>query len=89
MIVIFDLCIDNFDGLNLEENHPKLYSCLKQLHSANKKKPLIDSLKENSSTIHALKEIFATYKGELRVRDCQLYYALLNFMDFLKTHKVF
>ena len=59
LLDVFDLCIDNFDGLNLEQNQPKLYSCLKQLYRANKEKPLIDSLKENSSTIRTLKEMCA------------------------------
>lgn len=86
IIDVFDLCIDNFDGLNLEENQPELYSCLMQLYNANREKPLSCSLNENISIIHTLIEIFIAHKERIIRIDCQLYYALLNFVDFLKTH---
>lgn len=37
LMEVFDLCIDNFDGLNLQERQPELYDCLMQLYNSNQK----------------------------------------------------
>lgn len=87
LIDVFDLCIDNFDGLDLEKQQPELYDCLMQLYNANQKKALMDSLEENITTIYTVVELFLTHDKEIRSIDCQLYYALLNFIDMLKTVK--
>ena len=87
LMKIFELCIDNFDKLSLKEKHKDLYECLLTLYLENEKKPLINSLEENFSTISTLVEIFEAYKEEIKSTDCELYYALLNFIDMLKTTK--
>lgn len=87
LMKLFELCMDNFDNLSLEEKHKDLYECLLTLYLENEKKPLIDSLEENFSTISNLVEIFEAYKEEIKSTDCELYYGLLNFVDMLKTPK--
>ncbi len=84
---VFDLCIDNFDYLDLQKNQPELYGCLMQLYDSNKKKPLIDSLEENFPNICSLLKIFSTHKDEIEKVDSSIYYALLGFIDLLKTNK--
>lgn len=87
LIDVFDLCINNFDCLDLQEKQPELYDCLMQLYNSNQKKPLIDSLEENFSNICSLLSIFSTHKDEIMKADSSIYYALLNFIDMLKTDK--
>lgn len=87
LLKIFDLCIDNFDSLYLETKHKDLYECLLTLYLKNKEKPLIDSLEENISIIRSLIELFRAYQEEIRHDDCELYYALLLFIDMLKSSK--
>lgn len=87
LMKIFDLCIDGFDNIPLEEKHTDLYQCLLTLYHANNEKPLIDSLEENTPNILRLIKIFSREKEEIKRIDSALYYALLGFMDFLKTSK--
>lgn len=87
LMEIFELCIDNFDGLNLQERQPELYNCLMQLYNSNQKKPLLDSLEENIHNIYSLLDIFSEHKDKIKSVDTQLYYALLNFIDMLKGAK--
>lgn len=87
LMEVFDLCIDNFDGLNLQERQPELYDCLMQLYNSNQKKPLMDSLEENTSTIYSLLDIFSEHKDEIKSVDSSIYYALLHFIDMLKGAK--
>lgn len=84
---VFDLCIDNFDNLNLRGSLPELYDCLMQLYNSNQKKPLMDSLEENISNIYSLLDIFSEHKDKIKSVDPELYYALLNFIDMLKGAK--
>lgn len=87
LMEIFELCIDNFDGLNLQGRQPELYNCLMQLYNSNQKKPLIDSLEENIHNIYSLLDIFSEHKDKIKSVDPELYYALLNFIDMLKGSK--
>lgn len=87
LIEVFDLCIDNFDGLNLQEKQPELYNCLMRLYNSNQKKPLVDSLEENIHNIYSLLDIFSLNKDKIMNVDSSLYYALLNFIDMLKGAK--
>lgn len=84
---IFELFIDNFDGTDLETRQKELYDCLMTLYQANQKKPLMNSLEENFSAISSLIVIFRANKKEIENSDTELYYALLNFIDMLKTRK--
>lgn len=87
LIDVFDLCIDNFDRLDLQEKQSELYDCLMQLYNSNQKKPLMDSLEENISNIYSLLDIFSEHKDKIKSVDPELYYALLNFIDMLKGSK--
>lgn len=87
LIDVFDLCIDNFDRLDLQEKQSELYDCLMQLYNSNQKKLLMDSLEENISNIYSLLDIFSEHKDKIKSVDPELYYALLNFIDMLKGSK--
>lgn len=87
LIDVFSLCIGNADHNNLEERHKELYDCLFALYLANREKPLIDSLEENLPSIISLAKIFQETKSDIREIDISLYYAILGFIDFLKTSK--
>ncbi len=85
LINVFSLCIYNVDHNNLEEKHKELYDCLFTLYLANQKKPLIDSLEENLSSIISLVKIFRETNEDIRKIDFSLYYAILGFINALKT----
>lgn len=87
LLKVFELCMDNFDGLCLDEKQPVLYQCLLTLYHENEKEPLIHTLEEHFSTISTLVETFRQQQNVLQFQDVSLYYAILNFIDFLKTRK--
>ena len=87
LLKVFELCMDNFDGLCLDEKQPVLYQCLLTLYHENEKEPLIHTLEEHFSTISTLVETFRQQQDALQFQDVTLYYAILNFIDLLKTGK--
>lgn len=78
---------ENQDGRNLEEKFPALYKELNILYIQNEKKPLIETLQEYLENLQGIIDFFNSNKEELKKWDIPLYYAILNFMDFLKTRK--
>ena len=66
-----------------------LYDCLNTLYKAHKRKPLDNNFKENYNAIYRLIHIFEAYKKEIREFSVELYYALLDFMDFLKQKNMY
>ena len=66
-----------------------LYDCLNVLYKTYKRKPLEDTFKENYNTIYKLVHIFEAYKKEIREFSVELYYALLDFMDYLKQKNMY
>lgn len=66
-----------------------LYDCLNTLYKTYKRKPLEDTFKENYNTIYKLVHIFEAYKKEIRKFSVELYYALLDFMDYLKQKNMY
>lgn len=85
LMQVFDLCIDNFDCNNLATKQPILYKSLLTLYESNKREPLL--LEQNASSLSELLYAFNAYKEEIRFTDIQLFYALLRFIDMLKTTK--
>ena len=84
---VFELCMDNFDGNNLSIKFPVLYECLATLYKNNKETPLSYSLEENFLTISQLINTFEYNKITVKSVDCELFYAVLNFIDMLKTEE--
>lgn len=66
-----------------------LYDCLKTLYKAHKRKPLDNTFKGNYNTIYKLVHLFNAYKNEIREFSVELFYALLDFMDFLKQKNMY
>lgn len=85
LMQVFELCIDNFDCNNLATKQPILYKSLLTLYESNKREPLL--LEQNASSLSELLYAFNAYKEEIRFTDIQLFYALLRFIDMLKTTK--
>lgn len=87
LMKIFELCIDNFDNNDLANKQPVLYKNLLNLYDSNNKVPILEALNENISSITQIVHIFNSNKEEIRYTDIQLFYALLYFIDTLKTQK--
>ena len=87
LMEVFELFDESFNLTRLMEIG--LYDCLNTLYKAHKSKPLDDSFKENYNTIYKMVHIFEAYKTEIREFSVELYYALLDFMDFLKQKNMY
>lgn len=66
-----------------------LYDCLKTLYKSHKRNPLDNTFKGNYNTIYKMAHLFNAYKNEIREFSVELFYALLDFMDFLKQKNMY
>lgn len=84
LVDVFELCKDEFDITMVKEQQPELYQILKEFCSNVPKND--NELRENSRD---LARFFYNHdRREIRKCDIQLYYAILNFIDYLKTQKM-
>ena len=83
LVKVFELCQDEFDVTQIKVKLPKLYEILQEFCIQN---PVNDE--ELRVTSRSLAEFFYAHKNEIRAVDVQLFYALLNFMNWLKSKNV-
>ena len=84
LVDIFELYKDDFDINKLETKEPELYQHLNEFCSH---APC--NISELKSASMNLAKYFTEHQNEIRSHDVQLYYALLNFMDFLKQKHIY
>ena len=83
LVKVFEICQDEFDVTQIKVKLPKLYEVLQEFCTH---VPVNDEeLREKS---RCLTKFFYAHKNEIRAVDVQLFYALLNFMDLLKSKKM-
>lgn len=82
---VFKLCQGDFDTRMLEEEQPDLYQILSNFfNSIPQNYQELNADKEIKAKSRDLVEFFSNHKQEIRAHDVQLFYAILNFVDFLK-----
>lgn len=81
---MFELYQDEFDVTSLKSKQPELYNILQEfcLHVPTSDEQLC-------SSSYDLVKFFMAHQDEIREGDIDLYYALLGFVDMLKTKRIF
>ena len=84
LVEVFEMCQDEFDVTMIEVKQPELYQILKKFCS---NVPSNDHQLRDTS--RDLARFFYKHFNEIRETDTTLYYAVSNFIDMLKTKRIY
>ena len=81
---LFELYKDDFDVTNFEAKQPLLYKIL-QTFCSNPPETNTELVQHSGELV----KFFKSNQAEIRRADIDMYYALLNFIDFLKSKHIY
>ena len=87
LVGVFELFDENFDMSKIKEI--QLYDYLNYIYENNKNDTIFSNLYEHFSVLEKLTLCFQNNKELIRSFSTELYYALLNFFDFLKKDGIY